>query len=657
MLIRKIYIVFVALGLSTAFISALPNQIEGYRNRSVEIAVDIEEVRILSEDQGITVEQTLRVFKEAGVTAVGLRETNIRRYVAKGKIAIFQGGEILNALRTGLLENPDFVELRYDGKISSNNTYIITEDLSLAQRLLLRLDVAFGRQADMLKPQSPYIIEIKAPRAGVETLPVGLDTEDVQMLKNIGLRIVGRPANIFMGSEAALSKILSEYANLPEGLLSTLVFDGIEAAGFPDYLDAAGKILRENEIRVGFVELVRRQAGIEQLMRLTDYNGVTVHSNLRGRPVASIVNAVMERGARLLYLRFHIERRPASLEDAITFLSDIKEQLTQYGYYSGVPDPLGGGGRWQLLHILSMMGVAAASGLSLLELKIRAGRLTGILPLILFVSLALLYAVAPNLSLQLSAILAALVFSTLAFVSQTVNRLDKKHSMGLGFVALTILRTFAVAVFGGVMVAGFQSTPYFTSGAALFRGVALTNFLPFVPVIWAIYAKSTDNGLQWTFSSIARKLSAPLKQNVTWLHIVLIGIAAAVLYVYALRMGHQAGMALLPFEDQIRRLLDDILLVRPRTKEFLIAYPAFILGLTLYIKGSKPIFSAVLLAIGALAPISIINTFMHFTNPTLLTSAALRSLNGLLLGAVFGVALVLIWLYAAKAIKKRGLIG
>ncbi len=365
----------------------------------------------------------------------------------------------------------------------------------------------------------------------------------------------------------------------------------------------------------------------------------------------------MERGARLLYVRFHIERRPASLEDAIGFITDIKEKLTQYGYYPGAPDPLGGGGRWPVLHLLSMLGVTAAVGLSILELNIKAGRLTIIFPLILFVCLALLYTVAPNLSLQLSAVLAAIIFSTLAFVSQTVNRLDKKHSMGLGFVALTILRTFAVAVFGGVMVAGFHSTPYFTSGAALFRGVALTNVLPFAPVIWALYAKSTNNGSEWTFSSIARKLSSPLKQNVTWLHIILIGIAVAVLYVYAARMGHQSGMELLPLEDEMRRLLDELLLVRPRTKEFLIAYPAFILGLTFYAKGNKTIFSAILLAIGALAPISIINTFMHFTNPTLLTSAALRSFNGLFLGALFGIALVLILSYAAKAIKKRGLIG
>ena len=480
----------VAIGVVAAFFSALPNETEGFRNRSVEIAVDIEEVSILAEDSGLTVEQTLVRLKDAGTTAAGIREANILTYAANGRIAIFQGGEILNALETGLLENLDFVALRDEGKINPNHTYIITEDLSLAQRLLLRLDVAFGRQAEMLRANKPYIIEIKAPRAGVETLPVGLDANDVQMLQKIGLRIVGRPANVFMGSEAALSKILREYANLPEGMLSALVFDGIEAAGFPDYLNEVGNILLENEIRVGFVELVRRQAGIEQLMSLTDYSGVTVHSNMRGRPVASIVNAVMERGARLLYVRFHIERRPASIEDAIDFLTDIREQLADYGYYPGLPGPLGGGGRQPYLHILSILGIAAAAGLTIIELKLKVGKFTLILPAALFVSIVLLYIVAPSLSLQLSAILAALVFSTLAFVSQTVNRLDKKNASTVRFVALTILRTFAVAVYGGIMVAGLQSTPHFTSGAALFRGVALTNFLPFIPILWALYAKS-----------------------------------------------------------------------------------------------------------------------------------------------------------------------
>jgi len=654
---KQAFIMIVAIGVVAAFFSALPNEISGFRNRSVEIAVDFEEVSILAEDSGFTVERTLKSLKDAGVTAVGLRETNIRRYVAEGKIAIFQGGEILNALRMGSLENPNFVALRDDGKIVSNHTYIITEDIDLAQKLLLRLDVAFGRQAEMLRANKPYIIEIKALRAGVETLPVGLDTKDIQMLQNIGLRLVGRPSNVFMGSEAALTKILTEYANLPEGLLSALVFDGIDTAGFPDYLNEAGSILLENKMRVGFVELVRRQAGIEQLMSLTDYSGVTVHSNMRGRPVASIVNAVMERGARLLYVRFHIERRPASLEDAIDFLTDIRDQLADYGYYPGVPSSLGGGGRQPYLHILSMLGIAAGAGLTMIELKLKAGKFTIILPAALFVSIVLLYTVAPSLSLQLSAILAALVFSTLAFVGQTVNHLDKKNASTVRFVVLTILRTFAVAVYGGIMVAGLQSTPYFTSGAALFRGVALTNFLPFIPVVWALYAKSTDNGSEWTLVSITRKLSSPLKQNVTWLHIILLGIAGLAVFVYAARMGHQAGMTLLPFEEQMRRLLDDVLLVRPRTKEFMIAYPAFILGLTLYAKGNKNIFTAILLAIGALAPISIINTFMHFTNPTLITSAALRSFNGLLLGAPIGIALVIIFRYAVKTVKRLGLVG
>lgn len=657
MIVKKILIAIIALGVLASFLSALPNEIEGFQNRSVEIAVDFEEVRMLAEDAGLSAADTLGVLKEAGVTAVGLREANIRRYVSEGKIAVFQGGEIINALRTGLLENPDFVALRDAQKINIGYTYIITENIVLAQKLLSRLDIAFGRQAEMLKDRTPYIIEIKASRIGVETLPVGLDADDVQMLKDLGLRLVGRPTNAFMGSKTALSKILSEYAYLPEGMLSAIVFDGVDVAGFPDYLNEAAGIMREKGIRIGFVELVRRQTGIEQLMHKTDYSGVTVHSNMRGRPVASIVNAVMERGARLLYLRFHIERRPTSLEDAALFVGDVKGELARYGFYTGEPSPLGGGGRWPVLHIISMLGLAAAVTLMIIEMKINMGRLTFILPSLLFAFLAGIYILSPDLSLQLCAILSALVFSTLAFVSQTVNRLGKKCSSCTGFVATTVLRTVAFAITGGIMAAGFHSTPYFTSGAALFRGVVLTNVLPFIPIIWALYARYTEDASEWTLASVVRKLSTPLKSNITWLHLILFGTAAVVLYVYAARMGHQAGMALLPLEDQMRRLLDEILIVRPRTKEFLIAYPAFILGLTLYAKGSRSFLSGAFMAVGALAPISVINTFMHFTNPTLITSAALRSFNGLFLGVIFGVALVIVWRYAQKLLEKWGIKG
>lgn len=652
--LRRVLIALVAIGIIAAFVPALSNEIEGRKNRSVEITVDFDEVRTLAEDSGLTLEQTLNTLKEAGVTSLGLRETSIARYALEGRVSIFQGGELINALRIGLLENPVFEQLKNEGRINNFYTYIITDDKELFGQMVSRLDIAFGRSVEVIRNGNPYIIEVKAARTAVAPITVGLDPNSIKLAKNIGLRVVGRPANILMGNEAAISETLAEYGKLPDGMLSLILFDGREAGGFPDYLEQTGRILREKNMRVGFIEFFRRQDGIETLMRLTGYSGVIVHSNIRGRPVSSVVNAVKERGARLLYLRFHIEQRPYNFAEAVEFVTNLKVELARYGFYPGKANPINIYGDHPLFHVLSILGVVAALGMTILELKLKITRIFYIALFFLFISLTVLYVYSPDFALQATSIFAAIVFSTLAFVSQTVNRLTELNMRSKGFVVFAILRMMGVVLLGGVMIAGLASTRYFTSGAALFRGVTLANTLPFIPVAWALYLQFTDPGTEWTFKAAVQRLTLLLRANVKWLHILVVSIAAFTFYVYVARTGHETGMPLLPFEDEMRRSLDYILKVRPRTKEFLIAYPALIVGLTLFARGKKTWLTGVFLMLGALAPISVMNTFMHFRNPTLLSSAAFRSFNGLWLGALIGIVLVLILPRLLKRLESLG---
>jgi len=655
--LRKILVILTAIGILASILSILPNELEGRRNRHVELAVEIGEVRQLAEDAGLTVLQTLKKLKNEGVTSLIIRETNIEAYAERGRLSVFQGGEIINALKIGLLENPVLQTLQDEGRINAVDTYIITEDRLLFDRLLSRLDIVFGEQAAAVWHEPPYMIEVKASKATIHTIPVGIDSEDIDLVTGSGLRLVARPANIFMGSEDSISKILSEYAAMPEGLLSTLLFEGVEVAGFPDHLDLVGKILYENNMRVGMVELVRRQHGIEELMRLTDYSGVTVHANLRDRPISTIINAVKERGIRLLFLRFYVLQRPFAFENAVGFIAEVRDGLARHGFYPGDAYPVNSDNENSLLHILSILGVAAASGLTILEMKFNLNRRMILALFTGFIFLVTLYMFSPEFALQGTAILASMVFSTLAFLSQLVNRLPKQVVPSARFVAFTLLRLFAATILSGVMVAGLISTQHFTSGTALFRGVTLANILPFIPIAWALYSKFAYPDSEWTFTAVLQKLAVLVKAHVTWFSVIAFGFGLVVVYVYMARMGHQSGMPLFPFEIEIRILLDDILLARPRTKEFLIAYPALVLGLVLFARGRKTVFTGILLLAGALAPVSALNTFMHFANPTLLSSATLRTFNGLWLGSLIALFLVLMLPLASKIIKRWGFEG
>ncbi len=105
------------------------------------------------------------------------------------------------------------------------------------------------------------------------------------------------------------------------------------------------------------------------------------------------------------------------------------------------------------------------------------------------------------------------------------------------------------------------------------------------------------------------------------------------------RTGNVPGVPVLALELRLRELLDYILVFRPRFKEFLFAYPAALLGLILLAKGSRSALTTALIVIGAIAPVSMANTFMHFTTPTAFYSALFRSFNGLWTGVVVGLIL------------------
>lgn len=90
-------------------------------------------------------------------------------------------------------------------------------------------------------------------------------------------------------------------------------------------------------------------------------------------------------------------------------------------------------------------------------------------------------------------------------------------------------------------------------------------------------------------------------------------------------------------EKSFREILEKILIVRPRTKEFLFGYPLLYAAAFYWLKGQRT-WLWVLLALGVMAPISLLNAFCHIHTP--LVISFLRSLNGWLLGSLAGLLVI-----------------
>lgn len=645
---KRTLVILVALGILAAFFLALPKEMAGWRQRSVELAVDLDSVRLLGEDAGLTVEEVLSLFKEKGVTSVWMREATVRRYLIEGRLALMQGGEIKNALLLKQDIDPVLRSLAEQGEIVSNFSYVMTDDAHIVRQVYERSKVAYGGRVRIIA-ETPFIIEVGAVRTSLEPILLGLDPQIIVMLQRLDLRLVGRTNNFFMGSETAVRQIMGEYAQLPEGLLSGIFFDWDEAAGYPDYLEEAAEIINEAGIRVGIVEFDKRPSGIERLLSLIHYRSIRMHSLRTVRPVEEAINASMERGAQVLLMSFDLKRRPFDLEGALEIVENITDEMGNYGFISGEAYEREQNRGNAVFHLLMILGVAAAAILTAQMMSFKMGWPVLAAGIFMFVALAGLYALRQGMALQLASIAAAMIFPVLAVVTQQYMRIAAgKIKNPVKFALFAMLRTFAIGILGGVMVAGLTSTPYFTSGTALFRGVKLMHVLPFLPLALAAYAALFAPKVKWTTKEIVKHALPLLKNPVLVMHLIFMAAGAVVLFIYVGRTGNEMVLPVAQIEIYLRWFLDDVLSVRPRFKEFLIAYPAAFLGLALAAKGYRGPITYGLIVIGGMGTISMLNTFMHFTNPMLLSSAAIRSLNGLWLGIAIGLLPVLFLPLAEK---------
>ena len=117
-----------------------------------------------------------------------------------------------------------------------------------------------------------------------------------------------------------------------------------------------------------------------------------------------------------------------------------------------------------------------------------------------------------------------------------------------------------------------------------------------------------------------------------WGELVLIGVMLLAMLVMALRSDNVSNVPAL--EVAFRDFMERVMVVRPRTKEFLIGYPALVLYWYLVRSKYIPHYREVVRIAAVLAFCSAVNTFCHFH--TLLYLSVIRVLNGWWLGLLLG---------------------
>lgn len=677
--------------------------------RTVELTVDMEQLRDQAVSAGVSLSDSLDALKRAGVASIAVSEQTVGEMEQDGLVQVVRAGPNTGAGVT-VVRCPDAGLFRQ-----------ITDALRLKLRAS-SLDRASDR-ARRLPAGVPRSVRIEGADGSELTVPVGwsvvknmtvgLSADEVALVRGHGLGLVGRIANFQAADDATIPEVARR---LRAAGAHTVVFTGDEVLGYRSRVKEAAAALDEQGIRYGSVEF-GKQMGDEELSRALQARIVRVHAiqlaELAKLDPAGVVDrfvkAAEERNIRLLYLRLfpYVSDRP--FEDNVEYIRSVARELRERGMRLGIAEPLervypesraslaallappttepGRGsfaGRLfsRLAPACSALAVAGALVLLLAGVVLTPVGRQSVLALLLGGALGLIVLGGGDLGRKLVALLGALVFPVLAFVwfPVAIDEQQEERSGELGppsngatshssvapsgssavlarspGLRLSPLGQFAamsgVSLLGALTVVGLLSERTFMVKVSSFMGIKAAHSLPLLAIA-ALYAMGAFAG-PWSWPELRRRAQWNIGQILgvrlqLW-HLVAGCIAAAIVGMLLARTGNDPGVGVSGTEMSLRNLLDR-LLVRPRTKEFLIGHPALLATLLLTARRPHRSVFVPLALLGAIGQVSMVNSFCHLHTPLLMT--VVRTINGLWLGVLFGFVLTRLagrWLPAASS--------
>jgi hypothetical protein len=506
-------------------------------------------------------------------------------------------------------------------------TYLLSEArFQQAKRML-----ALKARVELQPPQDAPAVEVRSESGArfwvvgdplaITQLGLGLDPVQVAQVRAGGKPIVARLINPQGITPLALRGSLL-FAR-QQGA-SLLIFAGDQVLGYRAGVKATAHTIQANAMRFGAIEFAK-QAGAGNLTQAIPQHTVRVHSvglaeSLLLSPeeiVDRLERAAQERNIRVLYLRA-AGADTATLRD---ILQQLERRLHRAGYairesgarpFEALQPPA-----WQFALVGLGVGVLAGWALTLFR---REG-VWAFAPLVLGAAFALLCLLL--LGRKAVALAAALLFPTVGVVAMAWLLHGSAPNLWQG--ARLLLVPFAWSLMGALHIVGLLAETPFLIKADQFAGVKLAHALPLLLVL--VFYTAWVVG-RWDFWR--EWLTHPVLWGQALLALVVLGAVGLML----IRTGNEAPGAVPDWELRLRALLESVMQVRPRTKEFLIGHPALVVGAWLLLTG-RTRFLPLVMFLAAIGQASVVNTFCHLHSPLLVSLQ--RTGWGILLGIVLGL--------------------
>ena len=646
-----ILIFFLALSLAAGLYTGGQRYLRETKHRQVEVAMLYEDIKTLAELTGKKPVQVMQLFKQNGLTTVFLKEATLDERKANAEIleidssTPFITAEFAFLTAQGLQliieqEGPYAPWLRELAAVSPYNTgvYFITrrEDtlLQLAGQLKAKTKVA---QTFFLK-DGYLAVYTPASFATLRGMGLGFSQTALQEVEQAGLLTTVQLRSWSDVTPEGLRAVLIPLKKIPH--LSALFFNDEILPAYPAYIRSLAALIADLDVPVGQIEFFP-QKGLAKLGILLDKKVVRLHS-ISPKEMANpnytfaqakdrYLLAAAERNVRVLLVRPFLRPDHGGAGDRIltanlNFFAGLKQaleneklRLGQASVFSPLPVV-----RW----LLFLMGWGVIAGGLLLWEKIklprRAGLILGILTVLGW--LFLLY-FDLNFGRKAMALAAVIIFPVLSLLinvpSQGVSPFES---------IWRLIRTSLMSLSGAILTVGLLADTGYMLKLDMFSGVKAAHILPLLILTVVFYlcfiSSPVPVGLR-----LKKLFDAALPVKWAVIGLILLGLGV----IYISRTGNEAVLITSSLELKVRTLLDLILGVRPRTKEFLLGYPLLLL---LFYTGYRDHRFLPLLLLGAIGQVSLINTYAHIHTPLLISLQ--RSFNGLWLGILIGLGLILI---------------
>lgn len=615
--IKGIAIVLIVIGLAVSFVFDFYRIQAEKQDDTVEILVDYEQLKILADINQIPLQTVAKKFKESGATGVVIREKTLAELESSGDILVLKGNELSFQQSVNGEFLPGFLP-------EKERTYLVIPEEKLfeeiVQQLKTKKSMAINGQYEGMKLMSLVLSPEEYEKMGI-----GFPREDMQKLKDAGLTIIPRLRTWGKADQKALEAMTQALEGIPG--ISMITFND---AGLPGNLGYLANQLEDLKVPVGIFEFYS-QSGLNKLALLMRKNAVRIHCISENElnkynetwAIERFNLAVSERNIRAVYVRvFGMKHPENALEKGLNFITRVKENIRAEGFNIGSVRGLPSIPYSRFLILAVGLGVLGG-GLLFLN-RFLLPKWTALLGLVGLLGWAGLLYIEPLLARKFFALLAVIIFPVVAVI--TVVKEEKRTVKG---AVAALLKMVGISIIGALIMTGLLADKSFMLKLDQFSGVKVAHMVPLLIIpLYFFFKKNGKNMVE----KVRDVLKTPF---LVWY--ALVGLfLLVVLVIYILRTGNEAGVLVSSWENRLRELLDTLLLVRPRTKEFLIGHPVMLFILYYgYTHKKWP-----LLILGTIGQISLVNTYAHIHTP--LVISLLRSFHGLWLGILVGLLLIVV---------------